>query len=118
MLVEQVNGLDFEPFEGGIDDLPDVLGLAVEAALLAGVTIESEFGGDDHFVAEGSEGFADEFLVGEGAIDFSSVEERDALFDGRTDDGDHLLFVPGGAIAEAHAHTAEAEGGDFKITFS
>ena len=93
-------------------------GLAVEAALLAGVAVESEFGGDDHFVAEGSEGFADEFLVGEGAVDFGGVEEGDALFDGGADDGDHLLLVPGGAVAKAHAHAAEAEGGDFQITFS
>ena len=85
-------------------------GWLFETALLAGVTIESELGGDDHFAAERSEGFADEFLVGERAIDFGGVEERDALFDGRADEGDHLLFIPGGAIAEAHAHAARGRG--------
>ena len=89
---------------------------AVQGALLPGVTIESEFGGDDHFVAEWGEGFADEFLVREGAIDLGSVEKSDALFNGRTDDGDHFLFVPGRAVAKAHAHAAEAKGRDFEIT--
>ena len=46
--------------------------------------------------AERREGFADEFLVRERAIDFGGVEERDALFDGRPDQGNHLLLVAGG----------------------
>jgi hypothetical protein len=118
VLVEQVNGLDLEPFEGGFDDLPDVLGLAVEAALLTGVAVETELRRNYDFVTERGEGLADKFLVDKGAVDFSGVEERDALFDGRADDGDHLLFIPGGAIAKAHAHAAQAEGGDFQLTFS
>ena len=118
VLIEQVNGLDFEPFEGGVNDLPDVLGLAVECALLAAVAIESEFGGDGHLAAEGREGFADEFLVGERAVNFGGIEERDTLFDGRADDGDHLLFIPRRAITKAHTHAAEAEGGDFQIALS
>ncbi len=34
-------------------DLPDVRGLAVQAALLAAVAFEAELGGDDHFNSEG-----------------------------------------------------------------
>jgi len=73
-----------------------VLGLAIEATLLAGVTVESEFGGDDDLAAERGEGFADEFFIGEGAVDFGRVEEGDALLDGGADDGDHLLLFPAG----------------------
>src|SRR5713101_7707244 len=77
MLVEQINRADFEPLERGLDDLLDVLRPAVQAALLAAVTIESELGGDDHLLAKRSEGLAHEFLVRERAIDLGGVEESD-----------------------------------------
>ena len=118
MLIEQINRLDLEPLERGFDNLSDVLGLAVQAALLAAIAIESELGGDDHLPTERSEGFADEFLVGEGAIDFGGVEERDALFDSRPNQGDHRLFISSRTIAKAHAHAAETESRDLQFTFS
>src|SRR6476661_2607930 len=96
-----------------------MLGPAVEAALPAGIAVESELRRDHDFIAERGEGFAKELLVGEGAIDFGRIEEGNSLFNGRTDDGDHLLLFPGRAIhTKAHAHTAQAEGRDFQITFS
>src|SRR5208282_6600156 len=85
--------LDPEPLERSLDDLPDVRGLAVQAALLAAVAIEAELGGDDHLLAERSQRLAHEFLVRERAIDLGGVEERDALFDRRPDQGNHLLPV-------------------------
>src|SRR5678815_1845558 len=118
MLVKQVNRLDFEPLERGFDNLFDVLGPAVQIALLATLTIESELSGDDHLTAERREGFADEFLVRERAIRLSGVEESDTLFDRRPNQGDHLLFFSSRAVAEAHAHAAETESRDFQITCS
>ena len=72
----------------------DVLGAAVEAAagLAVRVEFEAELGGDDDLVAEGREGFADEFFVGEGAVDFGGVEEGDAALDGGADERDHLVL--------------------------
>ena len=58
VLVEEVDDIDLEPLERGVGDLSDVLGAAVEAlpaGASVGIEIESELGGDDHLVAEGSE---------------------------------------------------------------
>ena len=57
-------------------------GLLSSPASLPGlrVDLESELGRDHHLVAEGREGFADEFFVREWAVDFRGVEERDATF--------------------------------------
>jgi hypothetical protein len=81
MLVEQINRFEPEPLERGLDDLPDVRRLAVQAALLAAVAIEAELRGDDHLPAERRQRLAHEFLVRERAIDLGGVEERDALLD-------------------------------------
>src|SRR5262249_19844951 len=54
--------------------------------------------------------FADEFLVGEGAVDLGGVEEGDAEVHGGADELDPLLFIDGRAVAEAQAHAAEAQG--------
>ena len=51
------------------------------------------------------------------AIDLGGVEERDALFDRRPDQGNHLLLVTRRAVTEAHAHAAQPDGRDFQIAF-
>ena len=85
---------------------------------LPAIEPEAELGGDHHLAAERSERFAHELFVRERAVDFGGVEERDAAFDGRADQRDHLLLVRGRAVAEAHAHAAEAEGRDFQVAAS
>ena len=77
--------------------------------------VEPELGGDHHLVAERGEGLADELLVRERAVDLGGVEERDAAFDGRPEQRDHLLLVHGRAVGEAHPHAAEADGRDFQV---
>src|SRR5208283_1057086 len=54
-------------------------------------------------------------LIGEGAVDFGGIEEGDAALHGGADQGDHLAALMRRAVAEAHAHAAEAEGGDLKV---
>ena len=111
VLVEQVDGVDAQPGEGGVGDLLDVFGSAGQAGLAAvGVEREAELGGDDDLAAERLQGFADEFLVDERAVDLGGVEEGDAAFDRGADQGDVVGPVGGGAIALAHAHGAEADG--------
>jgi hypothetical protein len=83
-----------------------------------GIKVETEFGGDDNFPAIGSEGFADEFLVGVGPVDFRRIEESDPAFAGGVEQGGHLLFVLGRTVGKIHAHAAETDGGNFQITFS
>ena len=56
----------------------------------------AELGGDHDLVAERREGFADELLVRERAIDFGGIEEGDAALDGRADQRDRILLVGGG----------------------
>ena len=79
------------------------------------VRLPAEFGGDDHLLAERSEGFADELFVGERAIDFGGVEKGDAELDGGMEERDHLGLVLRRAVGPTHAHAAEADRGDFEI---
>jgi len=62
------------------------------------------------------ERLADKFLVDEGAIRFSRVEQCHAAVEGRADELDHLLLVGRRAIEGAHAHAAEAKGGNLQIS--
>ena len=87
-------------------------------AAIVALEFEPELGGDHHLLAERSEGFAHEFFVRVRAVDLGGVEERDAAFDGRPEQRDHLLLVLGRTVAEAHAHAAQAEGRDFQVAFS
>ena len=73
---------------------------------------EPELGGDDDLVADRLQGLADELLVVEGAVDLGGVEEGDAAVDRGAQERDHLVAWWSWAERLAHAHAAEAEGGD------
>ena len=122
MLIEQINRLDLEPLERAFDGLLDVLRPAVQARrtgpIVAAAQIEPELRGDDHLLAERSERFADEFLVGERAVNLGGVEERDAAFHGGPKQCGHLLFVLGRTVGKTHSHAAQPDGRDFQITVS
>jgi hypothetical protein len=77
-----------------------------------GVEGEAELGGDDDLVADGLESFTDQFLVDERSVHLGRVEEGDTAVDGRPDQGDVGVAIGAGAVALAHAHGPEAEGGD------
>ena len=102
---------------GGVGYLLDVVGeweLRVwEPGAPLGDAVEAELGGDDDLVAHRRQGLADDLFVDEGAVSFCGVEEGDAEVDGFVEEVDHLGFVFGSAVGEAHSHAAEAEGGDF-----
>src|SRR4029453_16396859 len=73
------DGVNPEPMERAVHGLADVLGMAGEAYLAAFlVEAEAELGGDDHLVAEGGEGLADELLVHERAVHLGGGEEGHA----------------------------------------
>ena len=51
---------------------------------------------------------------GKGPIGLCRVEEGNAQFQRRPDEGDHLPFVGRGAIGSRHAHAAKSHGGYFE----
>ena len=111
--------IGLQPLERGLGDLLDVLRAAVHAAAARlRIEVEAELGGDHDLVAEGGEGFADELLVRERAVDFGGVEERDAALDGRPDQRDPVLLVDCRAVAKAQSHAAEPDGRDFQAAVS
>ena len=117
VLVEQVDGVGAQSSQGAVDGGADVVGPARDARLGAVlVEGEAELGGDDDVVADRLQCLADELLVVERAVDLGGVEEGDAAVDRSAQERDHL--VPWGSRAEglAHAHAAEAEGGDLEAS--
>jgi hypothetical protein len=58
--------------------------------------------------------FADQFLIGEGAIDFSGVKEGDAAVHRLAEERNHGVPILDRAVVRAHAHAAEAQGGNLK----
>ena len=120
VLVEQVDALDAESLQRAVDGLADVVRPAVEAATFSGLWVEAppELGGDDDLVADRTECFTDECLVGERAVDLGGVEERDAEVDGGADQADHRVRVVDGSVVGAHAHAAETERGDLQSSTS
>ena len=83
------------------------------------VEVESELRGDHDLVADGLERLAHELLVRERPVHLRGVEEGHATFDGRPDQGDHLLPVgKRRVVAEAHPHAAEPDGRHFQLTVS
>ena len=71
--------------------------LSRPAACRSRIELEAELGGDHHLVAEGRQGLAHQFFVGERTVHFRGVEEGDAAFDGRPNQRDLLLLVDGRA---------------------
>ena len=74
------------------------------------VKLETKLRGDPYTIPNRSERLADQFFVGEGAVDLRRVEEGDAPLDRRVQERDHFGFVANRRVAKAHSHAAQAEG--------
>jgi hypothetical protein len=118
VLVEQVDGLDPEALERALHALLDLLGPAVDNLLPAGVDRDPELGGNHDVRANGSEALSQQLFICERPIGLGGVEERDAAFDGRPKQRDHLPPVGGRAIAVAHSHAAKPDGRDLQVAVS
>jgi len=117
MLVQQIDALGAQPLQASLDGCLDMRRLAVGAGTSRTgyrVDIEAELGGDHHLVAHRRQRLAHQFFIGERAIGFRRIEVGNAPLHRRADQRDHLLLVCRRAVARAHAHAAQAEGGDFK----
>ncbi len=110
VLVEQVDVVEAEAPQRGVDHLTDVLGAAVDAGGLAvRADAEAELGRHHDAVAAAFQGLAEQRLVGEGPVDLGGVEIGDAELEGAVDRGDRFGVVRR-AVGLAHAHAAEADG--------
>ena len=111
VLVVEVDVVDPQPLEGGVDGPADVVGAAVDAdpaAVLAALV--AELGGQHDLVAPAGDRLAHQLLVGERPVHVGGVEEGHAEVQGAVDRGDRLRLVAR-AVELGHAHAAEAECG-------
>ena len=84
VLIEQVDRIDLEPLERGLGDLLDVRRAGCPGpAGSPDSNLNPNLVAITTCIAERSERFADELFVGERAVGFGGVEERDAAVDGR-----------------------------------
>ena len=96
MLIEQIDGLDPEPFQRALNGLFDVRRPAVQACwmrIFRGADLEPELGCDHHAFAHGSEGVALEFFIRERTVNFRCIEQRHVAFDRSPNERNHLLPV-------------------------
>src|SRR5208283_2096951 len=120
VLIVQIDDISLQALQRALGGFLDVFWPTVQPGLFSGtrINLEPELGGDHHLVAKWSEGFTHELFVCERAIYFCRVEKRDAAFDGRPNQRDHLLLVSWRTVAKAHAHAAEPESRYFQVAFS
>jgi hypothetical protein len=74
MLIEQIDTVNAQATQRVLGDLANVGGPAVET-VRSRFEVVAEFGGDYDIVPQELQRLADQFLIGEGAIDFGGVEE-------------------------------------------
>ena len=97
-----------------LNHFSDVIGLTIKCATI--LVIEAEFACDRDFIADRRERFSHKLFVRERALDLGCIEECDALFMGRPDDVDALIFGRGGSVVGADAHAAKAQFRDFQCS--
>ncbi len=121
MLIEQVDGFDFQPRETAVGDLLDVFRSTVEGTptlLTLRCGPPAKLGGDHDLTFERRERLADDFLINQRSVHFGRVKEGDSLLDRRTDHGNGFLLVLGPAITLAETHRSKSDGGDFESAAS
>ena len=111
VLVVQVDGVDVEPAERRLACAVNVIRPATDGLRPVGLTYEAELGRDHELVAPPRQRFADQLLVGEGAVHVGGVEHGDADFRSAIDGRDRLTLVAilGCPVEIGHAHAAEAD---------
>src|SRR3954451_16339374 len=112
VLIQQVDAVRLEPLERSLGNFLDVVGTAVGSHGFAGrrIDLESELRCDYHLIAKWSQRFAHELFIDKWPIDFSSIKECDAAFNGRPNQRDSFLLVHGGTQTKTHAHATKPDG--------
>ena len=75
VLIEEIESVNPQTLQRVLGHLADVCGAAVEPTRAVRTEVETELRGDGDVFSERLQCLADEFLVGERAIDFGGVEE-------------------------------------------
>ncbi len=114
-LVVEIDAVGSEALERAFHDFFDVLG---SAGHTAGFEVEAKLGRDPNFVAEGSQRFADQILVGIGTVDFGRVEEGHSLLVGSANEFDALVPRRRRGVVGADAHAARADFRDLECAES
>src|SRR5581483_439483 len=106
-----------QALQRSVRNSPDAIRMAVQAFLRIAVP-ETKLVGDHNLTANRSDGFPDEFLIGEGAVGFSRVKEGNTAVEGCTNQLDGGSIVGRGTVTEAQAHTAQTNRGYLEIAFT
>src|SRR6266581_5418758 len=108
MLIVEIDDLDAETAQARLAALPDVLGLAVDAAIAPVLATDvAELGGEDHLVAPATDGTCDQLLVASHPVHVGSIEKGDAELQRPLDCRNRLVFVAA-TVEIRHAHAAQA----------
>ena len=87
--------------------------------IFLGVNLEPELGRDHDLLPHGCESLAHELFIHERTVDFSGIEESDAVFDRCPNERNHLLPSPCHcSVTRTQPHTAEPQSRDFQIALS
>ena len=115
MELVEVDVVDSEPAQAVLAGVQDVGRAAVDPAdgVVRRVAHDAALGREHHAVAPAANGASHELLVGERAVHVRGVEQRHAEVEGAVDGGDRLRLVAR-TVELAHAHAAEADGGDLE----
>jgi hypothetical protein len=113
VLVVEIEVIDPEPAQRGVQRPPDVLGPAVRHAGWRVRRVRAELGRQLDLVAPAGQRPAEQLLVRLRSIVVGRVEEGDAQLDRAVDRGDRPRLVDR-AVAERHPHAAEADGRDLE----
>src|SRR5262249_54524863 len=117
MLIEQIDGLDAQPFQRSFASPPRIGRTAVDADWPVAVEAIGEFCRDDQAVAPSLDRATDQLLIAERTIHLGGVEEGDAKVDRLVDRANRLIVV-GPAIVDIavadHRHAADADRRDLQ----
>src|SRR5579875_2285410 len=121
VLIEQVNRLHTSSLERALGTLLDVFRPAVEprqTPFRLGINFPAKLRGNYDLTPKRLESLAHELFVCIWAVDFCSIEKRNAEFHSPSNQRDHFLLIFRRTIRKAHAHTAQPDGRNFKIALS
>ncbi len=113
VLVEKIDVVGAEAFQGTLDGFTDVFRPAVDSRAFAVLDLETKFRGQDHLFPPSLQRTAEEFFVGEGAVDLSGIEKRAAELDRAMNRGDGFGIIRR-PVSLAHPHAAQADFGNFQ----
>src|SRR5258708_6129551 len=115
VLVVEVDVLDAQPFQTSLAGSLHIVWLAVDAAGIgiAGIADNSELCGQHDLIALALDRASDEFFILVWPVNVGGVEEVNAEFERSVNGRDRFGVIASG-VKLRHAHTAEAESGNFE----